>query len=124
MKRVLLLLIGLAFVLALSLSLVSCDSASTKETLTRAANVALTAGVISGHVTPAQASEVRRYGALILAADDGSAKLAAIGNAAVEAATVSGKITPEQAEALRAAGAVPLAPPPVALPVVEVTQSK
>ena len=122
MKRFLLIAIDAAFVLALSLSLISCASQSTEETLMRAANVALTAGVISGRVTPAQAEAVQRHGALVLSAESGPARLAAIGNAALEAATTAGKLTPEQADALRSAGTVALVVP--ALPVVDVTSGK
>lgn len=130
-NRFIALVLASALVLAVTLSLSSCASEGGQEALTRAANVALAAGVISGRITPAQAAAVQKHGALILAAEDGPAKLAAIGLAALDVATETGKLTPEQAAALRAAGTVPLAPPvpdvaapAAALPVVDVTSSK
>lgn len=109
----------------MGLGLTSCVSSESPEvTLTRLANVGLTAGVLSGRITPAQADLVRKHGALILAASDGPAKVAAISNAALDAATQAGKLTPEQVEVLRAAGTVPLAPAAVDLPAIDVTSGK
>lgn len=132
MKRFLLLAIGAAFVLALSLSLVSCGTPDGESLLRRTANVAITGAVIGGYITPAQAALVREHGALILDAKDGPAKVVAISNAALAGAEASGHLSPEAAEKLRTAGAVPLATPapipgsdpPSALPVVDVTSSK
>lgn len=89
----------------------SCSSPDGTAALTQAANIALTAGVVSGRITPQQAELVREYGALLLNAEDGPAKVAAISGAAVAVAEATGNLTPEQAEALRAAGTVPLEPP-------------
>lgn len=131
MKHALRILLLLTLAVGSPLALPSCSSSPDgKAALTQAANIALTAGVVSGRITPAQAELVREYGALLLNAEDGPAKVAAISGAAVAVAEATGNLTPEQAEALRAAGTVPLEPPapipgsdppPLA---IEVTSSK
>ncbi len=95
-----------------SFAVPSCSSSPDgKAALTQAADIALTAGVVSGKITPQQAALVREYGALLFNAEDGPAKVAAISAAAVAAAEATGNLTPEQAAALRAAGAVPVPAP-------------
>lgn len=130
MKNALRILLSLTLAVGSPLALPSCSSPDGKAALTQAADIALTAGVVSGRITPAQADLVRTYGTLLLNAEDGPAKVAAISGAAVAAAEAAGNLTPEQAAALREAGTVPLTspapipgtdPPPVA---VEVTSSK
>lgn len=130
MKHALRILLLLTLAVGSPLALPSCKTPDGKAMLTQAANIALTAGVVTGYVTPAQANLVREYGTLILDAEAGPAKVAAISAAAVAAAEATGNLSPEQVAALREAGAVPLQPPapipgtdppPVA---IEVTSSK
>lgn len=120
---------GLVMVLAalLGLLLAGVTSCTTegKAAAARLGNVALTAGVISGRITPAQAELVRKHGALLLAAETQEAQVAAISAAALEAAVETGALTAADAERLKAAGEVPV-PDPAALPaeVVNSTSTK
>lgn len=103
----------------MGLGLTSCTlPAGQRAALTQAADIALTAGVITGRITPAQAELVRTAGALILTEEAGPEKVVAISQAAVNAAEATGRLTPDQAAELREAGQVALPPEPVLLPTV------
>lgn len=111
----------------LAILLVAVTSCSTPEqtaTVKRLGNVALTAGVISGRITPAQADLIRQHGALLLDAPSDEARVAALSAAAVEAAVVTGALSPEEAALLKEAGKVPVTGEPAAVAVVEVTSAK
>lgn len=114
----------LAGLLALLLAAVTSCTTEGKATAARLGNVALTAGVISGRITPEQAELVRKHGALLLAADSREAQVAAISAAALEAAVETGALTADEAERLKAAGKVPVPENPAAVPAGVMTSTK
>lgn len=110
--------------LALLLTAVTSCTTDGKAAVARLGNVALTAGVISGRITPAQAALVREHGALLLAADTREAQVAAISAAALAAAVETGALSSAEASQLKAAGEVPVVADPPVAGVVESTVTK
>jgi hypothetical protein len=118
------LMMVLAALLGLLLAGVTSCTTQGKETVARLGNVALTAGVISGRITPAQAELVRKHGALLLAAETQEAQVAAISAAALAAAVETGALSSSEASQLKAAGEVPVPDDPPVAVVVESTATK